>query len=696
MAHFVLEIGVEEMPARFLPILDNALKEGFEERLGEAALAHGEITTFSTPRRLVVDCRDMAEVQKREEVVVTGPPAKIAFDEQGAPTKAGLGFARSQQVAMEEVFVTDTGKGEYLAVKKIVGGEPAARILGEICREIVAHLPFPKKMHWETSRFTFGRPLRWFLALLDKEVVPFSVAGLDAGNTTRGHRVLGPGPFVVEHADAYVSVVHEQGKVVLSHEDRVAMIIAGGDELARKAGGTIAWNEGLIHHVANLVEYPVPVLGNFDAAYLELPAEVLLTSMETHQKSFGVRGTDGRLLPCFLTVINVAPHSVDVVRKGWERVLKARLEDAMFFWKADLNKDFDTWLDKLENVTFLGPLGSMGDKSRRLARLAGAMARDFAPDAVEDLTRAGRLAKADLVSEMVYEFDDLQGIMGGIYAAKKGESPLVAQALGEQYLPSGQESPCPSTLAGGILAMADKLDTLAGCFGINKIPTGAADPFALRRCTLGVCRIILEHGIRTDVEELLRLALEGYENVTWKTEPRTTLDNLMAFFAQRLRNYWAGKGFGTKVLDAAINAGIHDIVALEKRVRALSDFAEARDFDQAVLTFKRADNIIRKQGEESGVNLTGIVDPNLLQEEAEKSLHAHLAASREKWDQLWDEDDFAGLLAELWTLRPVVDGFFDSVMVMSDDRDLRSNRLNMLYELVRRLSRLADFSALQV
>jgi glycyl-tRNA synthetase beta chain len=306
------------------------------------------------------------------------------------------------------------------------------------------------------------------------------------------------------------------------------------------------------------------------------------------------------------------------------------------------------------------------------------------------------LAKADLVSEMVYEFDDLQGIMGGIYAAKKGESPVVAQALAEQYLPSGQESPCPSTLAGGILAMADKLDTLAGCFGIGKIPTGAADPFALRRCTLGICRIILEHGIRTDMAGLLRLALEGYENVAWKTEPAETLDKLMEFVAQRLRNYWAKKGFGTKVLDAAINAGIHDVVALEKRVRALSDFAEAKDFDQAVLTFKRADNIIRKQGEESGVAFTGNVDPALLQEEAEKDLYAHLAASHEKWDQLWDEDDFAGLLAELWTLRPVVDRFFDSVMVMSDDAGLRSNRLNMLYELVRRLSRLADFSALQV
>ncbi|WP_462324329.1 glycine--tRNA ligase subunit beta [Desulfoplanes sp.] len=696
MAHFILEIGTEEMPARFLPILDKALKKGFTERLGGARLAHGPVTTLSTPRRLVLDCTDMAGVQEREEVVVTGPPARIAFDDQGEPTKAGLGFARSQKVDMGDVFVTDTGKGEYLAVNKVVGGQPATEILGEICRDMIAHLPFPKKMHWEESRFTFGRPLRWLLALLDSGTVPFAVAGLEAGNVTRGHRVLGPGPFVVEDADKYYTVVREQGRVVLSHDERVDMIVAMGDDLARGIGGSIAWNQGLIHHVANLVEYPLPVLGDFDEKYLELPSEVLLTSMQTHQKSFGVNGPDGRLLPRFLTVINLQPDCVDVVRKGWERVLKARLEDAMFFWKADLEKEFGGWLAKLEDVTFLGPLGSMGDKSRRLARLAKAMAGDFADEHTEDLARAGRLAKADLVSEMVYEFDDLQGIMGGIYAAKKGESRVVADGLAEQYLPAGQESPCPRTVGGAILAMADKLDTLAGCFGIGKIPTGAADPFALRRCTLGVCRIILEHGLRTDISKLLRLALEGYGHVQWKTAPEETLDNLMAFFAQRLRNYWAGKGYSSKVLDAAIGAGVVDILALEKRIKALSSFAGEKDFDQAVLTFKRADNIIRKQGEEAGVEFTGTVDPVLLVEDAEKQLHAHLVASREKWDRLWEKDDFTGLLNELWTLRPVVDGFFDSVMVMCDDVQLRSNRLNMLYELVRRLSRLADFSALQV
>jgi glycyl-tRNA synthetase beta chain len=696
MAHFVLEIGTEEMPARFLPLLDKALLQGFAQGLTEAKLAHGSMKTLSTPRRLVLQCTDMAEVQEKEEMVVTGPPARIAFDAQGEPTKAGLGFARSQQVDMKDVFVTDTGKGEYLAVKKVVGGEPAVRILGEICRDLMTHLPFPKKMHWESSRFGFGRPLRWILALLDDQVVPFGLAGLEAGNTTLGHRVLGPGPFVVEHAREYDRVIREQAKVVLDHAERVDMIMSGGDQLAQDMGGTIAWNKGLVHHVANLVEYPVPVLGHFDPTYLELPAEVLLTSMEVHQKSFGVHGPDGRLLPLFLTVINLEPDSVDVVQKGWERVLKARLEDAMFFWKADAHTDFATWLDKLEHVTFLGPLGSMGDKSRRLARLAGSMAADFAPDHVQDLERAGRLAKADLVSEMVYEFDDLQGIMGGIYARQKGETEVVAQALAQQYLPSGQDSPCPDTLGGAILAMADKLDTLAGCFGMGKIPTGAADPFALRRCTLGVCRIILEHGLRTDIAKLLEQALEGYEGVDWKTPPAQTLELLMDFFAQRLRNFWGGKGYPTRVVDAAINAGINDLVALEKRIKALAAFASEKDFDQAVLTFKRADNIIRKQGEESGVTFTGEVDPGLLVEEAEKKLHAHLEATRQTWDELWSRDDFAGLLKELWTLRPVVDGFFDTVMVMCDDVRLRSNRLNMLHELVRRLSRLADFSALQV
>ena len=696
MAHFILEIGTEEMPARFLPILDKALEDGFVARLKELKLGFGTVRPLSTPRRLTLSIEDVAAMQEQEDVVVTGPPARIAFDAEGKPTKAGMGFARSQNVDMEEVFVKDTGKGEYLAVNKTVGGAPAGEILGRICQELIAHLPFPKKMHWETSRFTFGRPLRWFLALLDGEIVPFELAGLVAGNQTFGHRVLGPGPFVLAHADDYDAVIAEQGKVVLAYEDRVAGIIAKGNTLAAEVGGAIVWNDGLTRHVANLVEYPCPVLGKFDEKYLELPSEVLLTSMETHQKSFGVQGKDGRLLPYFLTVINLEPESVDLVRKGWERVLRARLDDAMFFWKADLCTDFDAWLTKLDKVTFLGPLGSMGDKSRRLERLAGLIATDLQQDMAADMQRAGRLAKADLVSEMVYEFDDLQGIMGGIYASQKGESKNVADALYEQYLPSGQDSECPKTVAGAILAMADKLDTLAGCFGIGKIPTGAADPLALRRCTLGVCRIILEHGFRVDSATLLGQALEGYQNVTWKCEPAQTLDKLMDFFAQRLRNYWAGKGLGTKVLDAAIGAGVHDIVALEKRLQALTLFSEEPDFGESVLTFKRADNIIRKQGESAGAPLTGSVDEELLEEEAEKILHSNLVATAKEWDRLWEADDFAGLLGQLRTLRPVVDGFFDSVMVMCEDPNLRSNRLNMLYSLVSRLGRLADFSAFQV
>ncbi len=696
MSHFILEIGIEEMPARFLPILEQALQDGFAQRLADARLTHGVITTLSTPRRLFLDCTDMAEVQEREEVEVTGPPARIAFDDKGEPTKAGLGFARSQQVDMKDVYVTDTGKGEYLAVRKIRGGEPARKVLGPLCQDMIAHLPFPKKMHWEASRFTFGRPLRWLLALLDSEVVPFALAGLEAGIMTWGHRVLGPGPFSVKEADAYPQVIRDQGKVVLDHEERVSMILARGNELAQEVGGTIAWDEGLIHHVANLVENPVPVLGHFDPAYLELPEEVLLTSMETHQKSFGVKGPDGSLLPRFLTVINGEPLSVDVVRKGWERVLKARLEDAMFFWKADLGTTFATWMEKLEEVTFLGPLGSMGDKSRRLARLAQALAQDVAPEQAQELARAGRLAKGDLVSEMVYEFDTLQGIMGGMYAAKQGEGQVVAQALAEQYLPAGQDSPCPATLGGAILAMADKLDTLAGCFGIGNIPTGAADPFALRRCTLGVCRILLEHGIRTDLTHIMRLALEGYEGMAWKRDEQAILDKLMDFFAQRLRHYWVARGWDGKVVDAAIGAGINDVVALEKRIKALADCTRKEDFDQAVLTFKRVHTIIRKQGQEAGVTFTGTVNPELLVEDAEHQLHAHLAARAEQWESLWGEDDFAGLLQELWTLRPMVDRFFDTVMVMCDEADLRANRLNMLYNLVRCLGRLADFSALQV
>jgi len=693
MRHFVLEIGVEEMPARFLPLLDRELCERFTALLAEAGLDCGSVTTASTPRRLVVDITGLAAVQKTEEVVVSGPPARIAFDAEGKPTKAGLGFAKSQNVDFEQIYVEKTDKGEYLALKKVVGGRSAADILAETCAAVLPSLSFPKKMQWMGKECTFGRPVRWLLAMLDDVVVPFAFAGLTAGNETRGHRVMGPGPFAVSHADEYARILFEQGRVVLSTADRKAAIRTEGDRLAAEVGGVVEWSESLLNQVANLVEFPCAMLGGFHEKFLELPAEVLLTSMETHQKSFGLRGADGRLLPYFLTAANIESREPAMVRKGWERVLRARLEDARFFWEADCAATFEYWLDKLDKVIFIGPLGTMGDKTRRLEKLAASIASRVAPELAGDMARAGRLSKADLVSEMVYEFDDLQGRMGGIYARLKGEPEMVAQALYEQYLPAGQDSSLPGSMAGAILSLADKLDNLAGCFGLGMMPTGAADPYALRRNALGVCRIILELGLSVNIGELLKEAQAGYAGVTWKIQPEEALDKLMDFFAQRLKAYWNAQGVETLVLEAAMAPGFADIYDTWRRVWALAEFSKEEDFEASVLTFKRAANIIRKQADQE---LSGEVREDLLENDAEKAFWKTLGEIEPVWAELAAEGRYPQMLPLLKTLRPVVDGFFDGVMVMCDDTALRGNRLNLLFRLVGTLGQVADFGRFQI
>ncbi len=699
MSEFILEIGMEEMPARFVPKLADELAGLLSGYLAEGMVDFGKVETFATPRRLTAFVRNIASEQRREEEEVTGPPARVAYDGEGKLTKAGLGFAKSQGLEVGDLYTLETDKGEYLAAKKIVGGGKSMDVLPEFCRRAVATLSFPKKMHWGSQEFTFGRPLRWLTALLDGEVVPFEVAGIKSGRVTWGHRDMGSGPWTLDKAENYAAIIREKGKVILDGAERRDLVLKEGNSLAKEMGGEIVWKDSLLDEVVNLVEFPRPILGEISEIYLELPREVLLTSMEKHQKSFGVQGADGKLLPCFLTTLNIEPKDVSLVRKGWERVLKARLEDARFFWEVDGKTKIDSWLDKLENVVFLGPLGSMGDKSRRLERLCGKIAGEMPgllPAQVADYALAGKLAKADLVSEMVNEFDSLQGIMGGIYAKRQGYPDETAKAVAEQYLPAGPDSPVPSCLSGAVLSIADKADSLAGCFGLNKIPTGANDPYALRRQALGICRIVMDHGLDLDVDRILYWALEGYKDVKWKTAREEILEKLHDFFGQRLRAFMTGQGYETRVVDAALGAGFSDIRTLAARVKALDAFSREDGFEQAVLTFKRAANIIRKQGDEAGENISGNADPDLFEADQERALADKLSMTGPRFDELWADDDFPGLLGLLAELRPFVDDFFDNVMVMCDDKALRLNRLNLLGGLVEQLSKLADFSALQV
>ncbi len=697
MAHFLFEIGFEEMPARFLSGLTDEIRGYFADALAQAKVDCGVVAAFATPRRLVVSIPELADSARQEEAVVTGPPERVGYDASGNPTPAASGFAKGQGCEVADVFVVDTEKGRYLALRKTTGGEAAADLLPGICLAILKKLSFPKRMRWGSRDFAFGRPVHWFLALLGEAVLPFELDGIVSGRMTRGHRIMGPGPFSVRSAKEYFAIIRDQGHVVLDARERESLVRSQAEALAKQAGGTALVNPSLLNEVTGLTEHPVVLMGHFDRKYLAVPREVLITSMESHQKSFAVADGKGGLLPVFLTTLGLVPGDLELVRRGWQRVLTARLEDARFFWEADLKADIDGWQKKLESVVFLAGLGSMREKGRRLERLCGLVAEKAGlPEAMLEASQAGGLAKVDLVSDMVGEFAELQGIMGGIYLRRKGHSENVSRAVAEQYLPAGPDSPVPSTLAGAILSLADKADSLAGCFGLDMAPTGAADPYALRRAALGICRIVIEHDLRLDLMELLQAALDGYGDVKFKVDRTHVLAKLLDFFGQRLRAYFGGQGFDTLVVEAAVGASFTDIAALAARIKALSAFAAKPDFDQAVLTFKRAANIIRKQGVGAGAPLTGVVRQELLAEQAEKDLAAACAGVFPRYDALIAAGDYAAVLDLLYELRPAVDAFFDHVMVMCDDMDVRLNRLNLLKSLVDRLGGVADFAALQV
>ena len=703
MPAFVFEIGTEELPARFLAPVEKELHDKFSAALTEKGLAFSGLSVMSTPRRLTVYIEDLAATAELREETVLGPSVKAAYDVGNRPTRAAEGFAKTHGVALENTFTVTNAKGEYLAVKKTIGGEAALPLLQALCPVIAGGLSFPKRMKWGSSDFTFARPLRWILALLDDEVVPFVLGGLQAGNLTHGHRVHGPGPFIVPSASDYTRVIEHNCRVILPTAKRRDIIITEGTRIASEKSGRVIWNEALLDEVQGLSEFPVPMLGGFERSFLEVPREVLLTSMQSHQKSFGVEDEEGNLLPFFLTVSNIEPQEAAVVRKGWERVLRARLEDARFFWKSDLETELAAWLEALDSVIYLAQLGSMGDKTRRIAELAGWLAGNVRfLDAnvavrVDDAIRAGRICKADLVSEMVNEFDTLQGIMCGIYAKRKGETDIVAVAVAEQYLPAGPDSPVPSSYTGALLSMADKMDTLVGCFGLGLIPTGATDPYALRRAALGIARILLEKGIRLNMRAFFKKAQEVYGTREWKLEPEQALLRLEEFFALRLKNlFLTEEGKETLFVEAVLSADATDPWSARARLLALEAFSKTDAFAPTAQAFKRVANIIRKQTEENPDLLTGEYETKLFTEEQEKALAAELERLAPLMLEKQGKDEYTALFTMLAELRPAVDAFFDSVMVMSEDHAIRQNRLNLLKALQKQFDSLADFSALQL
>ncbi len=711
MATFLFEIGSEEIPSRFMAAYEHDVQAAFEKALSEAGYTGYSTQIFSTPRRLAILIENLLEIQPLQEEEVLGPAVRIAFDDKGEPSKAAMGFAKSLGLDIADLGRKETEKGEYLFGMKKTGGQSTKALLEGLCPSVLSHLSFPKRMRWGSGTFNYARPLRWLCALLDADIVNFSLGGLDSGNQSYGHRVHGAGPFTIPHAKDYVATVEKLGGLCASAAKRRQHIIEEGNKAALALKAEIIWDESLLDEVQGLVEHPVPLIGDIDPAFLELPREVLLTSMQSHQKSFGLADANGALVPHFLTVSNLASTDMAVVKNGWERVLRARLEDARFFWKSDLSSSFDTWLSALENVIFLAPLGSMADKTRRIAKLCAWLVDNideqgkssaFQELSAELAERAGRLSKADLVSSMVGEFDSLQGFMAGMYAEKFGEDAQVAKALAEQYLPAGPDSPVPSTPLGSVLSIADKIDTLVGCFGLAMLPTGAADPYALRRACLGIARIMLENAYTFDMKALCAFAFTAYGERPWKLPLDEATEKLMAFYALRVKNFFVSQKDETqaendpRLVEAVCAPSPLQPYTISTRLKALTALSKQDDFVALVQACKRMVNIVHKFDADNPAEQSLTWDSALLQDEAEKALATHLTEMLPLFDKALAESNLSQCFTYVNDLRPIIEAFFDEVMVMCEDMKLRKNRVALLRAIVARLDTIFDPSALQI
>ncbi len=702
MADFILEIGTEEIPARFLADTKAELLRHFTVALHEQELAFEEVTTFTSPRRASIYIKNLAKKQEVREEVFLGPAEKIAYAEDGSFTKAAQGFARGHNVEEKAIFKQNTEKGVYIAVRKKVGGLSAKEVLAEICPKIILKLAFPKKMRWDNSNIQYPRPIQWILALIDKEVVPFSVGNTKSSNTTSGHRIHGKKVKEIASAQKYFAEI-EKEYIILDDIKRKEIIVNKAEALAKKINAEIVWDESLLEEVYGLVEYPVPLLADFDESFLELPAEVLLTSMQSHQKSFGLADKDGNLMPHFLTTLNLEPKDIKVVKEGWEKVLRARLEDARFFWKTDntvlKENGFEAWRKKLDKVIFLGPLGSIGDKCTRLEKLMEYSASLLSHD-IKDIKLAkdaAKYSKVDLVSAMVNEFDTLQGIMGGIYADVL-KQPELGRAIAGHYLPAGPETFVPNNNYAALLSLCDKADTLVGLFGLNTIPTGAADPYALRRCAISIARILRDKNWDIDIEELFNFAYSCYStDIKWKLDKKASIEKLLEFYHSRIKNLLLSEGNDPLLVDAILNVNAYahaSMPILSQRLEALKEFTEHKEYITSIQSFKRISNIIRKQALE--YTLTTLVSAEFFENDDEKNLANLLTSFTQDFEHAFNTKDFNACFNLLASLSKPIDNFFNSTMVMADDTKVRQNRLNLLYTIQQALNSLVDTAALQI
>lgn len=694
----LLEIGVEELPARFCAMALQQLQEKAAAALEAARLDHGPIETFGTPRRMVLLVRDLSLRQRDQELVVRGPARRAAFDAEGRPTKAAEGFARGQGVPVESLEVrTDEKGGEYVYAIKHEEGQSVAKVLPPLLEKLIYALEFPKSMRWGSGEMRFARPIRWVLALLGDRRIPFTVAGLETVRTTRGHRTLGPvEPMEVENVHDYFTKC-AQGWVMVDQEQRKQQIWHQVQDVARQLGGWVPRDEDLLEEVTWLVEQPHAFYGSFDPAYLEAPAEVLVTSMREHQRYFPVYDREGgKLLPYFIAVRNGLDHHLETVRKGNEKVLRARLADARFFYDEDRRRPLESRLEDLRTIVFQEKLGSLYDKTLRFRQLARQIGQALALPAA-DLARCERvatLAKCDLATHMVYEFPELQGVMGREYAKLEGEDPETATGIFEHYLPRHAGDTLPATPAGVVVALADKLDTLAGFFGLGLIPTGSQDPYALRRAAQGVTAIIVEGELRLSLSQLLDAALAGYGATFTAADREKARAALVDFFRLRLEGLLKEMGHRFDVVEAVLAAGMDDLVDAVQRAEALSRSLEQEEFAAVTAAFKRVANLAVKAAEHGAADVP--VQPELFAEAPERDLWAAFTDLRAAAEAALAARDYLGFYRQAVQLKAPVDAFLDKVLVMAEDPAVRRNRLALLREIGRLLTQPADLGRLAV
>ncbi|KYQ98825.1 glycine--tRNA ligase subunit beta [Serratia plymuthica] len=684
---FLVEIGTEELPPKALRSLAESFAANFTAELDSANLEHGEVSWFAAPRRLALKVANLSAAQADREVEKRGPAIAQAFDAEGKPSKAAEGWARGCGITVDQAERLVTDKGEWLLYRAHVKGQSAQALLAGMVSTALSKLPIPKLMRWGDSEVQFVRPVHTVTLLLGAELIPGTVLGIDSARTLRGHRFMGEAEFTIDNADQYPQILLERGKVIADYEARKALIKRDAELAAQQIGGKADLSESLLEEVASLVEWPVVLTAKFEEKFLAVPAEALVYTMKGDQKYFPVYDAAGKLLPNFIFVANIESKDPQQIISGNEKVVRPRLADAEFFFNTDRKKRLEDNLPRLETVLFQQQLGTLRDKTDRIQALAGWVAGQIGAD-VNHATRAGLLSKCDLMTNMVFEFTDTQGVMGMHYARHDGEAEDVAVALNEQYQPRFAGDALPESLVACSLAIADKMDTLAGIFGIGQHPKGDKDPFALRRAALGVLRIIVEKNLPLDLQTLTEEAVRLYGS---KLSNAKAVDEVVEFMLGRFRAWYQEEGHAVDTIQAVLARRPTKPADFDARVKAVTHFRTLEEAAALAAANKRVSNILAKSTD----TLNDRVHASVLKEAAEIQLATHLVVLRDKLEPVFAAGDYQDALVQLAALREPVDAFFDNVMVMAEDDAVRVNRLTLLSKLRELFLQVADISVLQ-